>query len=81
VQDKQFEIDSVEEEQRLELCFNIFPKGNSLIHMFCMQGISLDKDTSEVSDFIHATQSTRRMFDICKEHDDFDLLGANHENN
>ena len=36
VNDRMFSIEDVEEEQRVELCFNLFPQGNSLLHLLSM---------------------------------------------
>ena len=43
-----------------------------------MQVMNSDNE-SEVSDFLQAIMSTLHMFEICKDHPDFDLLGTLHD--
>jgi len=73
--DKNFSINDIESEQRTQLCFNIYPEGNSILHLLSKQGIGTKGVNSE-GDFIQAIYSTQGLFEVCSEENDFGLEGS-----
>lgn len=38
-----FDVSNVEAEQQLQLCFNIFPRGQGILHKLAVGGVDFDK--------------------------------------
>ena len=63
IYDKDFSVDDVETEQRIQLCFNIWPQGNGILHLLARQGIG--QKASAQGDFIQAILSAQALFEVC----------------
>ena len=61
-----FLLEDVEEEQRAQLCFDVWPRGWGLLHMLTTVGIGESEKSSSQKDFTRVIYNVQNMFDICK---------------
>jgi len=74
ITNKSFDINDVEMEQRVQLGFNIWPGGQSLLHMLSMQGIIGDNSLI-TGDVIAAIRTVDGLYEVCEE---FDVSNLSH---
>ena len=75
--DKNFSVADVETEQRIQLCFNIWPQGNGILHLLARQG-KFGKHEQQTGDFIQAIYSAQQLFEVCQDANDFGLMGTSY---
>ena len=64
------EIEEVDEEQRLQLCFNILANGSSFLHLLA------EARAEDQNDLIKAVRTSKGLFEIAKRHVDLLITGA-----
>ena len=64
------EIEEVDEEQRLQLCFNILANGSSFLHLLA------EARAEDQNDLIKAVRTSRGLFEIAKKEVDLLITGA-----
>ena len=60
--DDKFNIENVENEQKIQLAFNIWPLGRGVLHYLALGGEGESKDQSEQNDQIQAYNSAQELF-------------------
>ena len=64
-------IEDVDEEQQLQLVFNILPEGRSFLHM-----LSEANKNNDENDQIKAFKTSKGLFDIAAKKIDMEITGA-----
>jgi hypothetical protein len=71
---ERFDINNIDEEQALQLCFNIFPRGMTILHKLAIGDVK-----SAAGDQIQAVISVDNFFTICSQPHKVGLIGAPEE--
>ena len=67
-------IEDVEDEQKLQLAFNIMPMGRSMLHTFALGGQNRDK--ADVNDHVKARDATELIFKTAQEKIQLNIVGV-----
>lgn len=68
--DSVFYIEDIDQEQQLQLCFNILPQGRTMLHMLALQTNLMSNDQ------IRAISALKDLFSVARIHQDLDVTGA-----
>ena len=72
-----FNINSIDDQLKLQLCVNIWPKGRGILHKLALGGANENSQTREV-DQMQAFLATKELFQTCKKKLELGLVG--HDN-
>ena len=64
------DIKDVDEQQKIQICFNILPGGTSFLHLLAKADVKSQKDQ------IKAFYTTKNLFEVASNYKKNDLLGA-----
>lgn len=65
----------MEDEQKLQLAFNIMPMGRSMLHTFALGGQNRDK--ADVDDHVKSRDATELIFQTAQKKHDLKIIGVN----
>jgi hypothetical protein len=63
--DSLFDLNDIDRQQQIQLCFNIFPKAKTVLHMLAINSETSEDHASEQSESIG--NIAQKLFSVCKK--------------